>query len=63
MSDAEKLYIAYYPRGSFTGQHYEVTAPYGWENMTPKEREKWARHRLQRKNSSWEYIQISGYPY
>jgi len=61
--DAEKLHIVYYPRGSFTHQFYTVSAPYRWEDMTPKERAKWAKAALKRKNSTWRYVQINGYKY
>jgi hypothetical protein len=58
---APKLYIVY--TGAMGVASYEVSAPYGWEHMTPKERTRWARSVLRRKDSTWAYVQIDGHPY
>jgi S-formylglutathione hydrolase FrmB len=67
VGEGRKLYIVYSVgtgAGMYTrGGEYEISEPYRWEDMSRRERVKWAKAALKRKNSGWDYVQIHGLPY
>lgn len=64
MSDGRKVYIVYRHVNTWhRSGEFGVSEPSGWAAMTRKERVRWAKAQLERKNSAWVYEQIQGLPY